>query len=106
MQHLLVLAELPREFLDAVFVEKSFFLRRLSAFVGQIDLETRIEKSELAQTRRQALKLEFRCDREDRRIRQKRDERSGCLLAFDFADDFKLFGRFTLGEGHVVNLAV
>ncbi len=39
MQHLFVFAQLLYELLDAVFVEKCFFLWRIAALIGQIDLE-------------------------------------------------------------------
>src|SRR5438045_4394688 len=106
MQHLLVFAQLLYELLDAILVKKRFFLRRLAAFVSEIDLDSGIKECQLAKSRSQALKFKFRCDREDRRIGEKRDQGTGRLLAFDFTDDFEFLRRLTLGEGHVINLAV
>ena len=106
MKHLFVLAELLNEFLNPVFVEESFLFRRITTLIGEVDLEAGIQKCQLAQTRRQPFKFKFGRDREDRRIGQKRDERAGGLFVFDLADDGELVGRFTLGEGHVIDLAV
>src|SRR5437870_566311 len=106
MKHLFVLAELLNEFLNPVFVEESFLFRRITTLIGEVDLEAGIQKCQLAQTRRQPFKFKFGRDREDRRIGQESDERAGGLLVFYFADDRELVGRFTLGEGHVIDLAV
>ena len=106
MEHLFVFAQLLDEFFDPVLVEKYFLLRSVAALVGKIDFQPRIEKGELAQAGCQSLEFKFRRDREDRRIGQERDQRSGDFFVFDFADDGKLVGRFPFGEGHVVYLAV
>src|SRR4030095_14193306 len=75
VQDLLVLAQLPNELFDAVFVIKSLLFRRIDAFISESDLQTRIQKCQLAQTRSQSFKLELGSDCEDRRIRQERNER-------------------------------
>ena len=98
MNHLFVLAELLYEFLDAVFVEKPLFLRRVGALVRERDLEAGIEKRQFAQPGCQTLELELGRDREDRRIGKERDQRAGCLFVFDFADDAEFVRRLALAR--------
>src|SRR5207237_9200742 len=71
MEHLFVFAELFDEFFDAMLVEERFSFRRIASLVGEIDLQTRVEKGQLAQARGQPLELKFRRDREDGWIGQK-----------------------------------
>ena len=106
MQYLLVFAELLYELFDPVFVEKFLFLRRIVAFVGQRNFETRIKECQFAQAGCESFKFELGRDGEDRRIRQERNQRPGGFFAFDFTDDRELVGRFALGESHVINFAV
>ena len=106
MQHLLVFAQLLYELFDAVFVEKFLLLRRIAALVCQRNFEAGIKEGQFAQAGCQSLELKLGRDGEDRRIRQKRDERSGGFLAFDFTDDRKFVGRFALGKSHVIDFAV
>ena len=106
MNDLLVLAQLPDEFLDAVLVEERFLFWRIVALVGERDFEAGIQERQLAQTRGQALEFELGRDGENRRVGQERDQRAGVLLVFDFADDLELLGRFAALERHVINLAV
>ena len=87
MQDLFVFAQLPNELFDSVFVKKSLLLWRIDAFIGERDLQTGIQKRQLAQARRQSFELELGRDRENRRVRQERDERACGLLVLDLADD-------------------
>src|SRR5215469_15654333 len=59
MQDLFVLTELLYEFFDAVFVEKSFFFRRVSALICKRDFQARIEKRQFAQPSRETLELKL-----------------------------------------------
>src|SRR6267378_2277673 len=106
MQNLFVLAELLDELFDTVLVKKELRLRRIGALVCEGDFEPWIQKCQLAQSRSQALKLKLGRDRENRRIGQKSDERTGSLLVFYLAYDSEFVGRFPFGERHVVDLAV
>ena len=51
MQDLFVFTQLPNELFDSVFVIKSLLLWRIDAFIGERDLQTRIQKRQLAQAR-------------------------------------------------------
>src|SRR6266516_1659056 len=106
MQNLFVLPELLYELFDPMLIEKCFLFCRIAAFVRESDLETGIEKRQLAQPCREPLKLKFGRDREDRRIGQKRDECSGYLFIFDLTDDSEFVRRFALGKGHMINTAI
>jgi hypothetical protein len=96
---------LPNELFDSVFVIKSLLFRRIETFIGQCDLQTRIQKRQLAQAGRQSFKLKLGRDCENRRIRQEGDERACGLLVFDLANYCELVRRFAFGEGHVIDLA-
>ena len=106
MNDLLVLAQLPDEFLNAVFVEKRLLFRRIVALVDERDFKAGIQESQFAQSRGQPLEFELGRDGENRRVGQERDQRAGVLLVFDFADDAEFLGRFAALERHVVDLAV
>src|SRR6266478_4333962 len=106
MQNLFVLAKLLYEFFDTVFVKKSFFLRRIGTLVCKCDFKTRIEKCQFAQTRSQTFELKLGRDCKNCRIWQESDECASGLLVFDLADDSEFVGRFSFGEGHVIDLAV
>src|SRR5438067_2057606 len=83
MQNLLVLTKLLYELFDPVFVEEFLLLRRVAAFVRQRNFEAWIKKSQFAQASCQSLEFELGRNSEDRRIRQKRDQRSSRLFAFN-----------------------
>src|SRR5437764_5559779 len=106
MNDLLVLAQLPDEFLNAVLVKKRLFFRRIDSLIRQRDFEPGIQKCQLAQSRGQSLEFKFRRDGEDGRVGQKRDQRPGIFFVFDLADNAEFFGGFAALERHVVNLAL
>src|SRR6266480_3133974 len=106
MKHLLVFAELFYKLFDAMLVKKCLFFRWIGALIHERNFEAGVKKRQFAQPRREPLKLKLRRDREDRRIWQKRDEGSGGLFVFDFADDGQFVGRFAYGESHVIDLAI
>src|SRR5262249_58231509 len=87
MQHLFVLAELPNELFDAVLVIKAVLLWRIDAFIGERDLQTRIKERQLAEARCQPFEFELARDRENRRVRQKRNECACGLFVVDLSDD-------------------
>ena len=87
MNDLLVLAQLPDEFLNPVLVKKRLLPGRFDAFVHQVDLQPGVQERQFAQSARETLKLELSRDREDRRIRKERDQRAGHFLVLQLADD-------------------
>src|SRR6266566_5815233 len=106
MQNLFVLAKLLYEFFDTVFVKKCLFLRRIGTLVRKCDFEAGIKKCQLAQPRGQTFELKLGRNCKNRRIWQESDECASSLLVFDLADNSEFVGRFSFGEGHVIDLAV
>ena len=74
MQHLLALAELLDELLDAVLIVKRLPFRARHSFVEKSDFQIRIQERQLAQPLRNPLRLEFRRLLEYFRIRLERDQ--------------------------------
>src|SRR5262249_61136911 len=83
MQDLFVLAELPNELFNPVFVIEALLLRRIDAFISERNLQTGIQKRQLAQPRRKSFKLELRRDGENCRIGQESNERARRPLVFN-----------------------
>ena len=106
MKDVFVFAQLLNEFFDSVFVKESLLFAGSPTLIGERDLQAGIEKRQLAQARRQPLKLKLRRDGENRRIGQERNQCAGDLLILEFADNGELVRRFAFGEGHVIDLAV
>src|SRR5436190_19170995 len=106
VDNLLVLAQLPDEFLNAVLVKKRLFFGWIDPLIGQPDFEAGIQERQLAQSSRQTLELEFRRDGEDGRIGQKGNQRTGVFFVFDFSNNTDLLGGVASFEGHVVDLAI
>ncbi len=67
------------EFDDAVLVEKRLAARRLEPLVGEHDGQARIEERQFAQPAGEARIKELRRDRENRRVRLKRNQRAGLV---------------------------
>src|SRR5207247_10977970 len=57
MNDLLVLAQLPDEFLNAVLVKKRLLFLRIDSLIRQLDLEPAIQNGQRAQSRGQSLEL-------------------------------------------------
>ena len=106
VQELLVLPELTDELLNAELVKILLVPGRVGSLVGEIDLESGIEEGEFAKAPGQLCELELGGDREDRGIRQKRDQRPCVLLVLQVANHRELLRRHTPRKCHVIHLAV
>src|SRR5215469_9492920 len=103
MQHLLALAELFYELLDAVLVIERLALGFGDAFIEKSDFEAGIQECQFAQALTDTVGFEFGRLLKNLRIRFERDEGAG---AFGFADYFELLGGLAALEFHVMDLAI
>src|ERR1700730_11924328 len=106
MDQLLGLAELFDVLANPILVDKDLFPVRLGALIGQMDLQTAVEKCEFAQPIREDIELELGGDGENLGVREKGDQGAGMLFVLDFTDDFELASRFAPRKSNQVDLAV
>ena len=106
MHLVFALAEFIHELLHAFRIDQRLTAGSLTAFIGDLDGDARIQEGQLAETSTQAIKNKGRRDRKDRHIWEEGDLRAGALRIIEVAKHFERLGGDAALKADGVDLSI